>query len=363
MKVTVLGYTIGVPQAVLAGLSLIFILALVTAGVTATAPFAAFNSDWTGASDLRKLADEDGRTTFVSNGAIPAEASPNETVVLLLGVAEPDNETQQSIGQFVNQGGTVIVTADTGFHSNTLLGTVGATARIQNGPLRDPRNYHRSPLLPIAESTENTNSPNVSQFTLNHAGIVSPNDATVMAQTSEFAYVDTNQNGQFDSSESLSRRPVMTTEQVGDGRVLTISDSSVFVNGMMERDGNKALAETLLAGHEQVVLMNHHSGSVPPIMHAIITLRRNPGLQLMTLFALLSTLVVSRHYFERENHERSPATTNPESLESSAAIPTEMSSRVEGFVRLLGREHPDWNRQRLKRVVRAVINSKDSDNE
>nr|WP_248897139.1 DUF4350 domain-containing protein [Haloplanus sp. XH21] len=366
MRLSVLGRTlsIGAPQAVLAGLSLAFVVALVTAGVTATAPFAAYNADWTGTADLRALADEGDRSVFVvSNAMLPAETRPNETVLLLLGVGELTPETRGDVEQFVERGGTLVVTADADTNSTPLLETVGATARIQDGPLRDPREYYRSPALPIAEPTENAELPNGSGIILNHAGVVDPGGATVLARTSEFAYIDTNRNGEFDSTESLGSRPVLTTERVADGRVVVLSDSSVFVNAMLDRPGNEALATALLADHERVVLSSDGAAPVPPVANALLVLRRSPGLQMVTLVGLLGTVVASRRYLERGEAfgERDP--TGDIGQPGESGDDSTPSERVEGFVAVLRQDHPEWDRGRLERVVRAAIDREDSNDE
>jgi hypothetical protein len=372
MQITVLGrtLTIGAPQVVLAGLAIVFVMALLTAGVTATAPFGAYNADWTGTSEFRNIADEDGRTVVVaSNATLPSDTPPNQTALVMLGVGPTETQTQQALRRFVAQGGTLIVAADAGSPSNTVLETAGARARIQTGHLRDPREYYRSPALPLIEPTEEIALPANTRITLNHAGVVSVNGATVMARTSSFAYIDRNRNEQFDSDESLGRRAVMTTESVGDGKVVVISDSSVFVNAMLERDGNEALARTLLAEHQTVILSTDGSASAtPPVATALLTVRREPILQLLTLLPVVGVVIIVRRYLER-THTRVGAgpsdsadgdrTLSPAEIQEPANSP----AQTEGFVATLIRDHPTWDRQRLTRVVRAARNRTNSNDD
>lgn len=370
MEVTVFGrtLTIGIPQAVLALLVVTVAAAVVTAGVTASAPFSAYNADWTGTSDLRGLADDGDRTVFVAtNNSLPASADPNATVVLMLGVDGGDAEQQDQLRQFVRQGGTLVVADDVGTQSNPLLATVGASARIQRGPVRDLRSYHRQPVLPVVEPTATERAPNVSQITLNYAGVVEPNGATVLAQTTPFAHLDQNQNQQFDERETLAQRPVMTAESVGEGSVIVISDSSVFVNAMLERDGNRALATTLVAPHETVVLTSYYSQPLPPGANTLLVLRRTPWLQAGILALLVSAVVGLRLVRQRNGQtptaERTPATPHASRDTSTGgdATPVDYS---DGFVQLLTSEHPDWNRQWLKRVVQSMSkHGEESDDE
>lgn len=352
--------SLGWPQATLVALTLAVVIALVATGVTATAPFGLYNADWTGTSDLRVLADSGDRTVVISqNGSLPADTQPNETVMVVVGVAPRDNGTRRAAQQVVEQGGTLVVADDAGRHSSQLLRTVGASARIRAGPLRDPRAYYRSPELPIAEPTDADRAPNVSAFTLNHAGVVAPNGATVLARTSAFAYIDRNRNNRLDREESLGRRPVLTTEDVGEGRVIVLSDSSVFVNAMLEREGNVALATTLLAGYDTVVLTSY-THALPPLANALLVARRTPLIQTLGLGALVGAFLLATRGLSRETgdghqHTTASAETSPSLSDRSGPVVEDEKRVTEGFMQLLTDTHPEWDREQLRRVVGAAI--------
>lgn len=360
MEVTLFGRTIpvGWPQIVLGGIVLIGAMAIVTAGVTATTPFAVYNADWTGTSDLRQLADGGDRTVIVApNGSHPTTAYTNETVMLVVGTPPNTTATQQTAQRVIAQGGTVVVADDIGTHSNDLLSAIGASARIQTGPLRDPRSYDQGPTLPIAEPTSSGQSRNISEFTLNHAGVVTPNGAIVLAQTSEFAYIDQNQNDQFDQRESLGRRPVLTTEDVGDGQVIVLSDSSVFVNAMLDQDGNTALARALIDDADTVILSSATPQPLPPLANALLAARYSPLLQALLLTALVGGMLVLTRGVSR-NHDPRPEDTPTVSTETpTAPSPAggDEADATEGFIQLLTDKYPEWDREQLRRVVQATV--------
>jgi len=81
-------------------------------------------------------------------------------------------------------------------HGNALLSDVGATARLDGALLRDERNYYRSPALPVAQPVEeHPYTSGATDLTLNYGTAVTPNDATTLVRTSEFAYLDTDRSG------------------------------------------------------------------------------------------------------------------------------------------------------------------------
>lgn len=344
MRVSVFGWTavVGVPQAVLCGLVLVLVLAGATASATTTAPFDAYNADWTGTSELRQLADADGRTVLFASGA---DAPPGATTQILLGA--PANASEARVARterFVRTGGTLVVTDEAETDANALLSGVGAAARIRSGPVRDPRNFEGSPLLPTATVTAPDRAGGAESLALNNAGVVAPNGALVLARTAEFSYVDRNADGTLGANESLGSRPVVTTERVGDGRVVVVSDSSLFINGMLDRADNRAFATALLADADSAVLGYPGAARLPALANALLTLRRTPLLQAGCLaLALLGLFAVGRAADRREPTDG----TGPETRSAERRTP--------GVVDLLADDRPSADRQRLTRVARAWL--------
>lgn len=336
MAVSVLGRSVGVPQAVLALLVLALVAGVVTVGATSTAPYDSYNADWTGTSDLRRLADADGRTLAFA----PAAGGP-ETTHLVVGT--PANASADRVARSVRAGGTLVV-ADESPAANAYLAGVGADARVRPGPVRDPRHFERSPLLPAATTTGEAPLDDGATLRLNRAGVVDPNGATVLARTSAFAYVDRNENGALDDDESLGVRPVATVERVGQGRVVVVSDSSPFVNAMLDRADNRAVVTALL-GDDRVVLATGRT-ALPALAAALLALRDAPLLGAGALaLALVGLLGLSRAV-ARESGD-------------ADAVRVSAERRATGLADALARDRPAVDRQRLTRVARAWVTMRD----
>jgi hypothetical protein len=68
-------------------------------------------------------------------------------------------------------------------------------------------------------------------------------------------------------------------ETVGQGRVIVVSDPSLFINAMVDLPGNERFVRALLSGHETVLLDYSHTGDVPPLTAATIAVRQSQVLR------------------------------------------------------------------------------------
>ena len=52
-----------------------------------------------------------------------------------------------------------------------------------------------------------------------------------------------------------------------------MSDPSIAINAMLEREGNRAFVRSLFGGHESVILDYSHATGFPPLALAVLLLR------------------------------------------------------------------------------------------
>lgn len=273
------------PRALLAALVAVCLLTLVVAGATSTSAFGAFNSQWDGASSVRAAAETTGaEPTVALETTAYAEQEPNETVAFVIAPSETYTDAELSrMRQFVQAGGTLVVAEDFTPRGDELLAGVGADARFDGRLVRDMRYHGPTTAMPTATNvSEQFSATGVNSVMLNHGTVVDvPNEsnATTLISTSEYSYLDVNDNGQPDDGEPFRSYPVVVAENVGEGRVVTVSDPSVFINAMQDRADNRAFTEQLVSGHDTVVLDYSHADSQPPIRSALILLRGSPLVQ------------------------------------------------------------------------------------
>jgi hypothetical protein len=280
------------PRGLLAALVLAFLVVLVVAGSTSTAAFGLYNGAWDGASGVRAVASSSGAdATVVTNASAYDDVSPNGTVAFVVAPTEPYTAGDRArLRAFVRSGGTLVVAEDVGDGGNEVLRSVGADARFDGRLVRDMRNHGPTTAMPLADPVENVSAfAAVDEVMLNHGTVVDAGDGnvTVLATTSEYAYLDVDDDDEADENETFAARPVVTAERVGEGRVVAVSDPSVFINAMTDRASNEAFLRALVGGNERVLLDHSHSGSTPPVRAALLFLRGSPLAQVAVGAALL----------------------------------------------------------------------------
>ena len=347
-----------VPQLLLVGLTSILVIGVIISASTTTSAFGIYNSAWNGASGLSHQADIAGaQSDVLLNTSAYTKANPDQTIAFILSPKTRYNRTDQArLRQFVKKGGTIVVADDFGSHGNEVLHATGAAARFNGQIVRDEHSYYHSPALPNATNVSNKpQTANVNSLTLNHGTVIEPHNATPLIQTSQFAYLDTNQNGQLDNNESMGSMPVVTVETVGHGHVIAVSDPSIFINAMLKQPGNEQFVQNLIGTHNKVLLDYSHAGSQPPLAVALLLLRQKPLAQLLFGIAGLSFLVswpvwtpIVGSIFANQRHRDIRAQSVDEDT----------------LMQHLQDRYPDWEEERLHRVVSRIIQKNEGeDNE
>jgi hypothetical protein len=173
----------------------------------------------------------------------------------------------------------------------------------------------------------------------------------VLVRSSEFAYLDANRNERLDEDETMAAHPVVTYEEVGDGRVVTVSDASVFINAMLERPGNRAFVQSAFADHDRVAFALPPPKHPPPAGQPASAIRESSAAQLLLGTVVVLALAGARRRagigtWLRERTSRS--------LGRDGARPD--VDRLES--KLLER-HPEWDERRRERVVRSILPNRD----
>jgi hypothetical protein len=349
---------LGTPHYVLVFVVVGLLLGVVWAGSTSTAAFGGYNPAWDGSSDARALAEETAEVAILRSGTAYDDLAPENTTAIVLSPEEQyDTPSASAVRAFVQEGGTLVVAGDFDTSANPLLESVGADSRIDGRVLRDERYHGPTPAMPVATNvTDHPYTASVDRLALNYPSVVNPGaNASVVVSSSSFGYLDTNENEALDDSEELRSYPVVVTERVGAGRVVVISDPSLFINTMLERGDNRAFTTNVFGG-ETVAFDYSHQGGVPPLTVVVLTLRESVlaqlavGLGLTILAALLIEgrvpLEAIRDRIDRE-HARERAEVKSED--------------VSAFIE---EEHPEWDDDEVERLSQTItLPSRNEENE
>ncbi|MDE1854258.1 MAG: hypothetical protein KGI38_11015 [Thaumarchaeota archaeon] len=150
------------------------------------------------------------------------------------------------VSSFVRSGGTLILADDYGI-GNTLLSGMGLSSRFTGSLLTDPLFNFRNSFLVVAPTVA---MRNVSSLAFNYATTLTVSDsgAQVLGYSSDFSYLYPTQPGGSIASAPHGPFPVLAEIPDGKGRVYLIADDSVFINSMIDKNGNAALLKDLSTG-------------------------------------------------------------------------------------------------------------------
>jgi hypothetical protein len=323
------------------------LLGLVWGLSTSTVALGPYNNGWDGGSDLRTTLDSE-TTVDVALSTTAYEDNPSAETLSV--VVDPhqryDVADRERLAAFVRGGGTLVV-ASADSDTNDLLSTLGVTARIDGTPVRDEENNVLSPALPRATEVDTHNyTRDVESLVLNRGTVLEPGLGTVLVRTSPLAYLDENGNEAPDDDERLTSHPVAVREPVGSGTVVVVSDDSVFMNSMLEQDGNRQFVQTLAAAHDRAILDYSHGEPLPPLTYAYLTVRSTPLLQFLLGVSGVGLVAVWGYGL--------PLGRLRALFGTSSAEPERPEPDEETVAAYLADRHPDWERRRIRRVTKVI---------
>lgn len=363
---------VSVPQLLLVGLFAVLVIALLVVGSTSTAAFGLYNPDWEGTAEFRALAD-DRSTLVVATGTERYETvDPNATVAIVIA---PDESYEQAdaerLRSFVEAGGTLVVAENFGPHGNELFVSIDAETRFDGTLVRDERTHFRSPAMPIVDGV-GTHSlvDDVEAVTMNYGTVLDPGpDASVALNTSEFAYLDHDGDGELGDDQDVRRYPVIATEPIDNGTVIAVSDPSIFVNVMLEETDNRQLAANVIEAttvttdtadrvdaepgpQTEIVLFDvSHADAQPPLVGLLLVIRETPLLTAaFGLVGIGAALGAARWRSIggslRRRYDRGHRVRELETI--GRAEPGAIEAKLE-------ERHPEWDDDRIERVATDLL--------
>ena len=213
------------------------------------------NPFWNGSSELKL------HHSFIplqSLAELPVE--PCGTTLLLVPYIDFTTSELEEIGRFVAGGGTLVLADDYRF-GNKVLEYLGVEARFAGQILLDPLfNYKNERLPRIFDLSTDSVTGGVSSLVFNHATcLMDVEDSEVLALSSSFSFLDLNDSEEWDSDEPTGPLPVISQHNLVNGRIILISDPSIFINGMDTLDDNYAIIESIaeIASSQLLIDQSH----------------------------------------------------------------------------------------------------------
>ncbi|RQG96020.1 DUF4350 domain-containing protein [Natrarchaeobius chitinivorans] len=345
------------PRVLLVALGGVLLVTLLVGASMSGTAFGLFNPSWDGTSEFRSAVDDDPETELrllEDPDRYPTDTA-NESVAFIVAPEQGYDESSiESIREFLEHGGTVVVLDDRGSTVNPLLSALGGDARIEDGVLMDERNYDRGPAMPVVDRTgDHRYTDDVDQLTLNHAGAVAPGNATPIVSTSDFAYLAASPTAELDSETNVTSYPVATVEPVDVGAVVVISDPSIAINAMYDSSDNAAFLAGLYADHDYVLLDVSHTERLPPLVSLLESIRLSGALQIALGTVTVGLIAVVTN--PRARPIRVAVRNRVASWTADSAPPAgkPVGLTDDELASVLRSRHPEWDDERIQRVIAA----------
>ena len=184
-------------------------------------------------------------------------SNPSNTTLLIIGPEKNFTESEAFvIKRFLESGGLVILADDFG-SGNSLLELLGLSPRFNGSLLVDPLFKDRNMRLPkIRMLAPEMEEAGIDELLLNYATVID-GCSKPLALSSSYSFLDVNLNGVWDVGEPRGPLTVACMLDVGDGRLLLISDSSMAINSMLRLSDNMLFLK-MLAEDRKIVLDGSH---------------------------------------------------------------------------------------------------------
>ncbi len=345
-------------------LSYALIAAVVVAALLISVPilnttkedFSTYNTAWNGASDAKALASSDGYTTSsvlalseigTSGHGVLFMLNPNSSV----GFSASDASTLQS---FVRNGGVLVLANNFG-NGNAVLSGLGVLgeARFNGSLLEDNVSKGVNAALPlITDVTASGLTAGVHELYFNYGTAldVSGTNVTVLARSAPTSYLLAPAGGNATVNATTGAHPVLATLDYGNGRIVLLSDPSVFSNDMLGQADNQQLLTSMFAnltgGNTAVPIMFDESHFASPPVFSLLYDRINADdtvkYTVVVLFSAAFVIGINATALVRRRRKDMGPPLN------------EVPVNEEAVITDIVRAHPEWRRSRVKGFLKQL---------
>jgi hypothetical protein len=248
----------------------------------------------------------------------------------------------------------MLILADNFGSGNSLLELMGLPIRFDGRLLTDTLFYTKQPTFPtVVDLPQSDLSNGVNELAMNYAtalNITNDNSVRILATSTPFSFLDTNQNGVRDPGEPSGPFPVLAEQGVGKGSVIVFASPASFTNGMLNMADNSILLQNIVktAAEGSLFLDQTHLTPSPftpanEVAQQVVQTALNggmPGSMELTLTALAMCIVAVRYAYRRPQ-------------EGEVTV-TEVTQPAEKDIDSILQLHPTWSRKGLEYVKREL---------
>ena len=321
---------------------------------TSKGDFSTYNTDWNGASRVKDLAVREGYSTR-DVFALSEVGSSGTGVLLMLNpnktVAITDDDTR-SIQSFVQSGGSLVLANDFG-NANAVLSGLGvaSAARFDGSLLSDNVSRGADTAYPlVTDITASGLTTGVHTLSFNYATVLDIADSrvAVLAESAPTSYLRASSSSDAAINGSRGAHPVLASLTYGQGRIILLSDPSVFINGMLDQADNERLFTSVIAnltgGNTAVPIIFDQSHQASQPLSSLVYDRINADDNIKYTIVVLSiaAVVIGINAAALTRRREVPVGPRDTGVNQEVAIADVM------------RKHPEWRRSRIKGFLRQL---------
>jgi len=169
-----------------------------------------------------------------------------KTTLIIIPYLDFSDEDMSEIERFIETGGTLLLMDDYGY-GNRILEFLGVASRFTNKPMLDPLFNYRSHNMPrITDFAPSVNESGIEVILLNHAtALTNIPESAQIAWSSSSSFLDINENQILDPDEPEGPFIIAAEFRLSNGTLALVSDPSILLNTMIDRDDNYSFIEYL----------------------------------------------------------------------------------------------------------------------
>lgn len=316
--------------------------------------FSTYNTDWNGASQIKNVAATEGYHTANVFSMSDLSSHHKGTLVMLnpnasVGFTEADIRDIQS---FVQNGGSLVLANDFG-NANAVLSGLGLTNSVSfNGALLSD-NVSKGvdqahPLITDITPSSLTAGVKTLYFNYGTALNVSGSSVTVLARSDPTSDLRTASGDNTPIAGSTGAKPVLASLNYGQGRVILLSDPSVFINGMVTQADNQRLFTNLIVnltgGDTSATILFDQSqrASQPLLSYAYDRINADDNLKYTLIVLSIAAVVIGVNVVAYTRRQRPRADASTVRVNEDVAIADVME------------RHPGWRRSRITTLLKQL---------
>ena len=321
---------------------------------TTNEDFSTYNTAWNGASRVQDLAASEGYATRDIFALNEVGSSGNGVLIML----NPNNtvavtsEDTNALQTFVQNGGSLVLANDFG-NANAILSGLGVAGAVHFDSALLSDNVSRGvdsahPLVTGIKPSGLTAGVHTLYFNYGTILDISASNVTVLARSAPTSYLRASSGNNAPIAGSAGAHPVLASVAYGKGRIILLSDPSVFINGMLDQANNQQLFTSVIAnlsgGNTAVPIMFDQSLRVSQPVWSLAYDRINADdtIKYTVIVLAIAAFVVGINVTAVTRRRRTPV--------EPGEVPVNEAAVIQDLVKT----HPGWRRARIEGFLRQV---------